>query len=149
MMIILGLINDLPVILCCLNYRLFGSENDDENERHDADHVAFNEMSDDSKLDENDGAVNKDAEDDNQKEVDSESFYVKSLSQTYEKSSYHHARIGAQALPFNLRKQACMSVFANRSQSRRTTLPEIFRRQHGSSKEENSSANGSKPRSNH
>ena len=51
-------------------------------------------------------------------EIDTESILIKSFSNThtYEKSSYHHVRLGATT-PFGLHKQASMSVFANRSVS--------------------------------
>lgn len=60
-------------------------------------------------------------------EIDVESVLVKSVTHTYDKSSSHCLRVSATT-PFSLHKQASMSVFANRSQSQFTTLPQLFRK---------------------
>lgn len=61
-------------------------------------------------------------------EIDADSVLVKSFSYG-DQSSYHHLRVNAQN-QLGLHKQASMSVFAVRSSSQYTTLPNAFRADH-------------------
>ena len=63
-------------------------------------------------------------------ELDVESVLVKSVTQSYDQSSRYinASNYGiSHTTPFSLHKNASMSVFANRSQTQWTTLPNMFR----------------------